>query len=593
MSRSAADPPGTGLRKETTVRHRVRALTVSALALSLAVAGCAKNTGGGGSSAGAQKQQAIIIDTKGTSPTPAPDVPGAKPGGTLEYLQDGAPEHLDPQQMYVTDQQTIGTLIYRSLTFYIEDSKGGPLKLVGDLATNTGESSNNNKTWTYHLRDGIKFSDGSPITSKDIAYGVARSFGKYGTQGPQYIQNALQESREFKQGDMPPGVTTPDDKTIVFNLEKPHPEFPYLAALQTTVPVPKAKDDGDKYEADFIESGPYMKDGPYDQQTKLKLKKNPNWDPKTDAIRHQYADAWLMDFSPDRNTQTQRLIADQGGDAYAVMQQDVAQASIAQVQGDPNLSKRTIAGPSPFVDYININTQRVTDVKVRQALNYALDRAALIKAMGGSAIAAPATTIMAPVVPGYKNFDAYPTPGGSGDVEKAKSLLGGQTPKLTYCFANTSTHQQYAVVIKQALERAGFQIALNPIDRSAYYTTIGDKTTTCDLMRSGWGQDFPDGSSTLNVLMNGELIVPKGNQNYSYLNDPATNKKLDELQEEPDRAKAATEYGDLDQKIMTDLAPLIPWDYVRVYSLTGSKVGGTFVSPLFALPNLVDAYAKS
>jgi peptide/nickel transport system substrate-binding protein len=300
-----------------------------------------------------------------------------------------------------------------------------------------------------------------------------------------------------------------------------------------------------------------------------------------------------MDFSPDRNAQTQRLIADQGADAYAVMQADVAQASIAQVQGDATLSKRAIAGPTPFVDYVNINTSRVTDVKVRQALNYAFDRAALIKAMGGAAIEAPATTLMAPVVPGYKNYDAYPTTGGSGDLEKAKALLSGAAPKLTYCFANTATQQQYAVAIKQGLEKAGFSIALNPIDRSNYYTTIGTKGVACDLMRSGWGQDYPDGSSTLNVLFNGKLIVDKGNQNYSYFNEPAVNSKLDALQTESDRAKAATEYGDLDQKLMTDYAPVIPWGYIRYYGLHGSKIGGVFLSPLFAQPNMVNAYAVS
>jgi peptide/nickel transport system substrate-binding protein len=577
------------------VRYRVRALTVSALALSLAVAGCAKNTGGQGNGPGGQsKQQAIIIDKEGKAPTPAPDIPGAKKGGTLEFLEDGAPEHFDPQQIYVSDAQDIGILLFRSLTSYIEDPKGGPLTLVGDLATNTGESSNGDKTWTYHLRDGLKFSDGSPITSKDVAYGISRSFGKYGEQGPQYIQNALQASRSFKgDADMPPGVTTPDDKTIVFNLEGPHPEFPYLAQLPTTIPVPKAKDDGDKYEADFIESGPYMKDGPYDQQTKLKLKKNPNWDPKSDPIRHQYPDAWLFDFSPNRDTQTQRLIADQGQDAYAVMASDVAQGQINSVQADANLSKRVVAGPTPFVDYVDINTARVTDVKVRQALNYAFDRAALIKAMGGAAIESPATTIMAPVVPGYKNYNAYPSPDNGGDVEKAKQILGGQTPKLTYCFANTATQQQYAVAIQQSLQRAGFQIVLNPIDKSAYYTTIGTKGTTCDMMRYGWGQDYPDGHSTLGVILNGTTIVDKGNQNDSYFNDPGINKKLADLQAESDRAKAATAYGELDQEIMTNHAPMIPWGYIRYFGLHGSKIGGTFLSPLWALPNLTDAYAIS
>jgi len=575
------------------VRYRVRVLAVSALALSLSAAGCAKDTGSAGRADADQHQKsAIVIDGTGTSPTPAPELPGARKGGTLEYLQDGAPEHLDPQQIYSNDAQDIATLLFRSLTGYIEAPNGGPLTLVGDLATNTGVTSDDGKTWTYHLRDGLKFADGSPITAKDIAYGVARSFGKYGEQGPQYIQNALQASRSFKgDADLPPGVATPDAKTIVFTLESPHPEFPFLAALPTTVPVPKAKDDGDRYEADFVESGPFMKDGPYDQQTRLKLKRNPYWDPKTDPIRHQYPDAWLFDFSPNRDAQTQRLIADQGQDAYAVMAADVAQSQIGRVQQDDSLSKRVVAGPTSYVEYIDINTSRVTDLKVRQALNYAFDRTSLIKAEGGSAVESPTTAIMSPVVPGYKSYAAYPSVDGGGDAGKAKQLLGGRTVKLTYCYANTATQEQYAVLIKQSLERAGFEIALDPIDKNAYYQLIGTKGTACDLMRFAWAPDFPDGANTLNVLFNGARIVDEGNQNDSYLNDPGINKKLDDLQTEPDRVAAATAYGELDQEIMTDHAPVIPWGCLRYFGLHGSKLGGTFLSPVYGLPNLVDAYA--
>jgi len=575
---------------------------VCALAVGLAATGCTKNTGGGGASdTPTAAPQAIDIDTKGEAPTPAPAVPGAKPGGTITWLEDGAVEHLDPQQIYVSDALTIETLIYRHLTTYIEDPNGGKLKVVGDLATNTGEASADSKTWTYHLRDGIKFSDGSPITSKDIAYGIARSFGKFGEQGPQYLQNALDPVRAADpskgwtpdKGDLPPGVTTPDDKTIVLKFESAHPEMPYLGAMPTSTPVPKAKDDGAKYEADFMESGPYMKDGIWDQTTKLTLKKNPNWDPKTDPARHQYPDKFVLDFNGgNRDDMTQRLIADQGADQTALSVYVVAQANITQVQNDPALMKRTAAASTPFVDYININTSRVTDLKVRQALNYAFDRGAYVTAVGGSAVAAPATTVMAPVVPGWQNYDAYPSADGHGDVAKAKALLGTATPKLTYCFANTATQQIYATVTQTALTRAGFQVVLNPIDKANYYTTIGAKDNTCDLMRSGWGQDFPDGSSTMDVLLNGEHIVPKGNQNYSLFNEPSVNKALDDLNNEPDRSKAATEYGALDKKIMTDYAPLIPTFATRAFNLRGSKVF-SFISPLYAQYNLVDAYVIS
>jgi len=232
------------------VRYRVRALAVSALAISLAVAGgCAKNTGstGGTGGGGPQKQEAIQIDKEGKSPTPAPEVPGAKKGGTLTWLEDGAPEHLNPQNVYVTDASEMGTVMFRQLTSYIEDPNGGPLKLVGDLAKNTGEASADNKTWTYHLRDGIKFDDGTPITSKDIAYGISRSFGKQGENGPQYVQQALDPKKAYKfaAGTTAPGISTPDDKTIVFTFPDAHPETPYIMALYTSTPVPAAKDTGD------------------------------------------------------------------------------------------------------------------------------------------------------------------------------------------------------------------------------------------------------------------------------------------------------------------------------------------------------------
>jgi len=585
---------GRAQEKEITVRYRARALVVCAVAVGLAAAGCSKNTGNnpGTDATTPPASVPIEIDTQGTSPTPAPDIPGFKTGGTLFWLELAAPEHLDPQQIYVSDALTIETVLYRHLTNYIEDPNGGTLKLVGDLATNTGVTTDGGKTWTYTLRDGIKFDDGSPITSKDVAYGVARSFGTYGEQGPQYMQNALDPDRKYDptSGDLPPGVTTPDDKTIKFAFKDPHPEMPYLSAMPTTTPVPKAKDTGAKYEAEFVASGPYMRDGTYDQTTKLTLKKNTNWDPKTDPIRHQYVDKIVFDFNGgQRAQQTQRMIDDKGDDQYAVSTVNVDASLIPKVQGDPALLARTFAGPTPFTDYININTSRVKDLKVRQALNYAYDRGAHIQAIGGSAVAAPSTTIMAPVVPGWKDYDAYPSADGHGDVAKAKELLAGATPKLTYCFANSATQQKYAVVIQTALARAGFDIGLNPIDPSSYYTTIGNRDNTCDIMRSGWGQDYPDGDSTLNVLLNGKTIVPKGNQNYSYFNEPTINSKLDALQIEPDRAKAATAYGNLDEEIMKSFAPLIPTFSTKAFTMRGSKVH-SFVSPLYDEYNLVSAY---
>jgi len=579
----------------------VRALVISALVVGLAATGCSKNTGGNGSGNGSEKAQAAIeLDYKGEAPTPAPEVEGAAPGGKLTIMQEGDFEHLSPQQIYVGNALDYAQLFHRQLTGYIENGKGGPLKLVGDLATNAGISSQGGKVWTYTLRDGVKFEDGTPITSKDVAYGIAISFSAYGVQGPQYIQNALDPQHTYKgpfdsKGAPVPGVTTPDDKTIVFTFPEAHGELPYLVSYPTATPIQEAKFTKEKYETAFQSTGPY-KIASYKRDSSLDLVRNDAWDPKTDPIRHAYPQAIHFDFTVDGQSETDRAIAGSGDDAAAIMTGNVVPTKISEVKNNPDVMGRTISAATPFVRYLHINTQRVTDVAIRQALQYSFDRDAYVKAVGGYDVAEPASTLLAPVVPGYKKFDAYPGANGgtNGDVDKAKSLLQGKTvPKLKFCFSNTPTNQTVFSVVMTSLARAGFTFSSFPIDPAAYYTTVGDKNTDCDLIYGGWAQDFPDGDSTLGVLWDGTKIVPKGNNNLAYYNDQAMNAKIGELRVAPDRPSVATQYGDLDEQIMKTGAPSIPLRYDRFFSIYGPKVGGTFASPLWAQFNITGIFVKS
>jgi peptide/nickel transport system substrate-binding protein len=584
------------------VRHPVRALVIGVAIVGLAVTGCSKNAGNNAVQNTSQVTTAIIVDYAGTTPVPAPEVTGAVKGGTLTILQDGDFEHLSPQQIYVSNALEYSQLFHRMLTNYIEDPKGGALKLVGDLATNAGVTTDGGKTWKYTLRDGVKYNDGSPVLAKDVAFGLGLAFSDFGVQGPQYLQNDLDPTHAYKgplSGNLTvPGITTPDDKTIIFTFNEAHTELPYLLAFPTSTPVPQAKFDNAKYEHDFVSEGPYMRQD-YKPGASLTLVKNPNWDPKTDPIRHQYVDTVKFDFAADADAQTDRISAATGADAAGIMNENVPPTKIATVKADAQLMTRVNQGPSPFVNYIYINTQRVTDVDVRRALNYAFDRDAYIKAVGGYDVADPATSILAPIVPGYKKFDIYkaspsaPNGGIDGDVAKAQALLKGKTvPKLKYCFSNTPTNQTVAAVNATGWKRAGFDFTMNPIDRASYYTTVGLKTTDCDLIAGGWGEDWPDGEATLGVLMDGSRIVDSGNNNLSYFNDPGIVAKLAQLRALPDRGQAAAQYGALDEQIMRDFAPAVPTRYIRNFLMRGPKVGGTFISPLYAEYNICNIYVQ-
>jgi peptide/nickel transport system substrate-binding protein len=592
------------------VRLKLGAVVLGSLAVALAASACTQTTQpttGPTNQAGGSFVKAD--DLKG----PAPAIPGATPGGTVTILGSTDFDDADPQGNYRGD----GILVYeqlflRTLTGYYEEvSPDGSilLKLAGDLATTTGTSEDGCKKWTYTLRDGIKFQDGSAITSKDIAYGVSRSFDGRLATGPQYLQKALAGNDDYEsvypgpfvnKGTLAPGITTPDDKTIVFTFAKAFCDFPLAATLPTTIPVPVAKDPGPgEYEKNIVASGPYQIES-WTRGEKMTLVRNPNWDPNSDPLRHNYPDKWVFDWSAtDSVVAAKRFIADQGDDQFAIQWDNIPSEAIPDYLGSSSAQARKVEGDTVFNIYLNINTQRVTDVDTRRAINYAVNKDAILKLIGGEFAGKVSTTITAKTVPGFKAYDAYPAP-ATGDVEKAKQLLAGKTPTLRFCYRpGTPLREQTAAAYKEGLERAGFQVVMAPTDATSHYTLIGNKeyainTPGCDIMTGGWGQDYPSNSTVMGVLMKGGgSIHAEGNNNWSYLDVPEVNAELDRLGAEADTAAAAAGYMALDEKVMKDYAPLVPIYYDHSLSLVGSKIGGAYLSTTWGSVSLQNVYIKS
>ncbi|MER7845960.1 ABC transporter substrate-binding protein [Kitasatospora sp. NPDC096077] len=541
--------------------------------------------------------QRLVIDHQGAATAPASEVPGARRGGSVTLLADAPPEHMDPAQTYIGTTLAVATAFFhRALTGYVEDPDNGVLTLVGDLATDAGRTLDGGLTWTYTLRDGLAFEDGTPISSADVAHAVARSFSELGDYGPQFIQRALDPERTYRgpgqDGRPAPGVTTPDARTIVFRLSEPYPDFPFFAATTTTTPVPADRAPGAEYETTWLSTGPYRRKEEQPGEYIL-LERNPHWSPASDPIRRQYVDEVRWEFGVDRTAQTERLAEPTEADATSIATTDVAPADILAIQVDPRKLERVLDGPTAYAMYVYINTQRVPDPDVRRALIYAFDRDSYVEAAGGPAAAEPATTILAPLLPGYRPYDAYPT-GPNGDPEKAKQLLAGkEVPKLRYAFQDIAPLRKLAPVVKTGLERAGFEIELVPVDRAAYYSTVGRRDTDVDLIWGVWGPDFPDPAGVMDVLFRGDRLAETGNMNLSYFDDPEISRRLAALGKETDRSAAAQGYAELDREIMTEHAPLIPVFYKRQFSLVGPQVGGLFISSLYSFPNLTRVHVKS
>jgi peptide/nickel transport system substrate-binding protein len=514
-------------------------------------------------------------------------------GGTLNVLMRADFEHLDPARNYVAEGLDFGRLLYRTLTTYKAEPGRPGTEVVGDLATDAGRLSAGGRAWTFTLRPGLKYEDGNTIRAEDVKYGVERAFDPDLNEGPQYIQLLLADVPRGYQGPKKSGKSLTSivvhGNSITFKLKRPVSDFSYTAAEPTTAPVPRSKDTGVQYDDRVFSSGPY-RIVQYNRGKTLTLTRNPYWVRETDPVRGAYPDNIVCSFGLDAATIDQRLIADSGQDKAAVeLGTTLAPESIAQALSNNSVKSRSVRGLNGHLSYLAINTKRIPNLQVRQAINYAVNRDAYRIARGGRTAGDYATTIMTPLLPGYHRYDLFKTR-PQGDPDKAKQLLqqaGVPLPlKLTVASSNIGMGVAQAVALQSALKRASIDVEILSIPPGVYYGTIGDVSKMPDLAFSTWGPDWPSGSTVFPPQFDGRQIKPKGNTNLSQLNNPAINQQIDRISAILDPKKQAIEWGKLDEQIMT-LAPIVPLIYNAGIHVRGSSVRGAYLHSYYGQWDMV------
>lgn len=563
------------------MRKHARVAVVGGLVLSLALTACSTNTGdGSGSGTNEGTQGSLdIIGTAEDAKGPAAPVEGAQTGGTLKYIGLTDFTHLDPARTYVGTYMMVQTgLLGRTLTGYKEVGDGS-IKLVGDLAVDSGKDVNGDcKVWEFTLKDGIKYEDGSVITAQDVAYGIARSFSPDLADGAQFLQNWLQPSREYKgpydgAEKVPPGVTVAGNK-LTFTFDVARCETPFAVAMPNTTPVPEAKDTKTDYDNKPFSSGPYKIESRTLGES-MTLVRNEHWDANSDPIRHAYPDKWTFAFGTEGKDNSVRIDANASGDENLWSFGGVHPDLLSNVTGNmANYDGRLVHGEQKYNGYLAINNLRVKDLAVRQALNYAVPRDRWIQLNGGEFAGKPNTSFMTKSVPGYKEFNAYPT-----DIEKAKSLLGGKATKLRYAYSNDGELSgQIADMFKEEYAKAGIELETVAISPDDYYGQIGDPKNEFDLYWAGWGADWPSGSTVIPPCLGEDGLVLDANtgSNYAFFTEPSIEQEIDRLNALP-ITEALPGWGELDEKILKEFAPYVPLDSSYNVWMTGSNVGGQYL----------------
>ncbi|GAA2264317.1 ABC transporter substrate-binding protein [Glycomyces scopariae] len=501
-------------------------------------------------------------------------------GGTMHMLQNADFSYLDPARGWDGGVNAFYRLVYRGLTMQASGDAEDPNAIVPDMAESLGTASEDGLTWTYTLKDGLKFDNGDPITSAELEFGISRAWDPEIGIGSPWLRNTVEAPADYagpyQSGDHP-GIETPDEHTIVFHLIAPFPEFDSVLAQPNAVPFPVGTGAGDEFINDIIASGPYTLDT-YTPGSLIKLVRNEHWDAATDDVRKAYPDAWEFEIGLDGATIDERLMAGQGTDVNAISGR-IQPATLARLQS-PDLADRVLTADAYCTTYMGMNTTKAPfdQVEVRQAMNYAIDRASLQTASGGNQLADPATTITPPAVNGHKDFDLYPSDDGTGDPDKALELLASVGLQDGFSFTldirSQPAMQAQAESIQQALAQINVTVELNVIDTSTYYETIGTPSQQSDAAITGWCPDWASSASTMvPPLVDGRLITDKGNNNLAQLNDEGINARIDEIKAMTDLDAANVEWGHFDEEVMA-LAPMAPLLWEKGVFLPGENVAG-------------------
>ncbi|MET7887170.1 ABC transporter substrate-binding protein [Streptomyces avermitilis] len=513
-------------------------------------------------------------------------------GGTLTVLNANPQSDFDPARLYTSGGGNVPSLVFRTLTTRNREDGAAGAEVVPDLATDTGRPSKNATVWTYTLKKGLKYEDGAAITSADIKYGIERSFAPELSGGAPYLRDWLVGAADYqgpyKDKKGLSAIETPDERTIVFHLNKPEGEFPYLATQTQFTPVPKAKDNGTKYEEHPVSSGPYKVVKNENDGERLTLERNTYWSAATDAERKAYPAKIDVRSGLDSSVINQRLSASQGADATAVTTDtNLGPAELAKVTGDKALAARVGTGHFGYTDYIAFNpkVKPFDNVKVRQAISYAIDRSSVINAAGGSSLAEAATTYLPNQKSfGYTPYDHFPA-GTSGNPAKAKALLkeagykNGLAISLTHSNSKDfETSPEIATAVQDALKKAGITVKLQGLEENDYKDKIHSVKTEPGFFLAHWGADWPSGGPFLAPIFDGRQIVKDGaNFNTGFLDDKSVNAEIDAINKLTDLDAAAKRWGALDQKIGEQAltVPLFHPVYKRLY---GSAVKNIVIS---------------
>ncbi len=549
----------------STPRHL--AVLAVAAAAALGAAGC-----GGDESQPAQDQQASGAGNG------AP-----KQGGEATFNLTSFPDYLDPALSYTTEGWgTLTTAYTPLLTFRRTEGTEGS-EVVPGLAAEMPEVSEDGKTYKLKLREGVKYSDGTPVKASDFEHSLKRvlnlesggSSFYFAIDGAEEYQSAGKEKGDIK------GVKA-DDKTgeITIKLTEANGAFPYILAMPFTSLVPSDTPFENATKNPPPGVGAFKLEN-VRQNRGYDLVKNENF-PEIEGVPEAKLDKVTAEVKKNQRRQVQDVIQNKVDWLVDPPPGD----QIREVRTEYKDRYEEYVTNSTYYYFMNTRVKPFDDKRVRQAVNYAIDKRAIARLFGG--LVEPGCNFLPPGMEGYEKIDPCPygDPNAAPQVDKAKQLVqeaGVAGDEVTVYGNDEDPSRPTTEYLADVLTQIGFDAKPRIVEGSVYFQTIGNQKTKAQIGFANWFQDFPHPQNFM-FLVDPASIQNTNNQNFGNVDDPEIGKALREANPLPIE-ESATRYAEVDRRLLEE-AYVAPYGHRKLANFVSERVdfeNCTVTHPVYAL----------
>jgi ABC-type transport system substrate-binding protein len=500
----------------------------------------------------------------------------AKRGGTLRVnLSTTDFEYLDPALAYDAPGWQVLYMTNLMLLNYPDKPAPEGSRLVPDAAAGFPRVSRDGRTYTFTIRNGLRFSDGSAVTAAAFKRAFERAASpEQASPAIAFIHDVVgADERNAGRAGSVTGVTA-RGQVLTIRLKRANPTFlaeiamPFFAAVKPDMAI------------DARGISVYPSGGPYrivSRQigSQVVLERNRFYRGNRPA-------------NPDRIVITTNTDINQSLLQVRAGQVDYDQSGLPPTAHDDvsrQFGVRKSGNGRYFVNtginttYLALNTSRpaLRKVNLRKAVNWAIDRPALLRVAGKYA-GKRTDQILPPNMFGFREANIYPIKGAN--VARGRQLVAGARDNITILHTTTPTSVARAQILKYNLEQIGLGVTLKPQPFAVAIRTAGTKGSDFDIFLIAWFADYPDPFDFINVLLDGQNIQDANNSNYSYFNSPKYNKLMSDAARLSGQARY-TAYGNLDVDMMKNAAPWAPLSNGNVREFVSNRVTNYLFHPVY------------